>query len=139
MVFSIVKDVDIDVKDIYAQYILDTDRDNLRSYVADYLYANDYNLNSLQFEELVSEVESYATEEEYSNIKSEARVKMLKAMNNYVLDVIGDDEATEEWFSEGVPDNASEEDYLFIAEHDADWEHVVLVFRRCVKQEVNSF
>lgn len=139
MVFSIIKDVDIDVKDIYAQYILDTDRDNLRSYVADYLYANDYNLNSSQFEELVSEVESYATEEEYSNIKSEARVKMLKAMNNYVLEIIDDDEVTEEWLTEGVPDSASEDDYLFIANRDAEWEHVVLAFRRCVKQEVNSF
>ena len=62
----------------------------------------------------------------------EIRKNRLKKMNNYVLDVIGDEEETEFWLQMGVPDNASEEDYEFIAEDEEEYNRCCRVFSAIV-------
>ena len=49
------------------------------------------------------------------------RMNMLGGMNEYVRSVIGDDEMTEIWNRDGVPDGADEDDLREIAEDDELW------------------
>lgn len=64
-----------------------------------------------------------------------SRVKILKEMNAYILDVIGDEEVFDDWWVNGVPDSPSEEDYEIIASDDNSWYYVVKVFARCCGYE----
>lgn len=63
------------------------------------------------------------------------RIKLLKEMNDYILDVIGDEDAYDYWITVGVPDAPSEEDYKFIAENDNEWLDTVKVFAQCCGYE----
>ena len=64
-----------------------------------------------------------------------AREKLLKAMNDYILEVIGDDDVTDTWLAVGVPDCANEEDFLEIASDVKTWARVVNNFSRLIKEE----
>jgi hypothetical protein len=64
-----------------------------------------------------------------------AREKLLKAMNDYILEVIGDDDVTDTWLAVGVPDCANEEDFLEIASDVKTWIRVVNNFSRLIKEE----
>ena len=59
------------------------------------------------------------------------RIKLLKEMNDYILNVIGDEDVFDDWWTNGVPDSPSEEDYETIASDDNSWYDVVEVFARC--------
>lgn len=58
----------------------------------------------------------------------QTRKQLLKQMNSYILDKIGDDECTAYWLSDGIPDEPDESDYRFIAENDDQWYNVCTVF-----------
>ena len=65
-----------------------------------------------------------------------ARVEMLKQMDNYVRNIIGDDSVCVDlWFAEGVPDGADEIDLIEIAEDDDLWEECVKCFAECCEEE----
>lgn len=64
-----------------------------------------------------------------------AREKLLKAMNDYILEVIGDDDITDTWIAIGVPDCADEEDFLEIASDVKAWTRIVNNFSRLTKEE----
>lgn len=43
------------------------------------------------------------------------KVRILMTLNKVILEDVGDDNITDIWFSEGIPDEPSEDDYYFIA------------------------
>ena len=62
----------------------------------------------------------------------ELKIKILKEMNNHIIEEIGDDEITDYWLTYGVPDEASEDDYQFIAENWDCWSDTLKTFTRCL-------
>lgn len=58
----------------------------------------------------------------------ECRINLLKQMDEYICDAIGDEEIWEIWIAVGVPDEARDEDYAFIAEDDEMWKGVCVAF-----------
>ena len=58
----------------------------------------------------------------------EYRINLLKQMNEYICDTIGDEEIWETWIAVGVPDEARDEDYAYIAEDDEMWKGVCVAF-----------
>ena len=63
-----------------------------------------------------------------------ARINLLKQMDTYVRETIGDDEITVNvWFACGVPDGSNETDLEEIAYDDELWLDTVKCFDRCVK------
>lgn len=62
----------------------------------------------------------------------EQRIELLKGMNKYIID-LGDEEAYETWFSLGVPDEPTEDDYEFIAEEREIWVYVCKLFGQLIK------
>ena len=58
----------------------------------------------------------------------ECRINLLKQMNEYICDTIGDEEIWETWIAVGVPDEARDEDYAYISEDDDMWKGVCVAF-----------
>lgn len=64
------------------------------------------------------------------------RKKLLLEMDNYVRNVIGDDEITVNiWLRDGLPDCCDEETLHFIAIEDSCWFNCVEAFEKCCKAE----
>ena len=61
----------------------------------------------------------------------ERRITVLKAMDEAVREM-NDEYAMDSWLMVGVPDEASEDDYEFIAENHEEYIDVVKVFARIV-------
>ncbi len=62
------------------------------------------------------------------------RKEFLKQMDDYVRDMIGDDDITTDiWFAGGVPDGYDEQDLIDIAEDDDLWLDTVNCFAKCCK------
>jgi len=66
------------------------------------------------------------------------RMNMLGGMNSYVLEQIGDEDITDYWWEEGVPDGADEDDLRSIAENDEMWTEVCRTFYYCVRAELDE-
>lgn len=62
----------------------------------------------------------------------EQRIELLKGMNQYIID-FGDEELYNEWFRCGVPDEATEDDYEFIAGDTEEWAYVCQLFGRLIR------
>ena len=62
----------------------------------------------------------------------EQRIQLLKQMNQYIID-LGDEVVYDGWFSLGVPDEPTEEDYEFIAEDTEHWAFVCNIFGQLIK------
>lgn len=63
-----------------------------------------------------------------------SRMEQLKAMDEFMHSV-NDEELIDSWLTYGVPDEASEEDYRFIAEDEEAYEGCVRIFKRTVQCE----
>lgn len=63
----------------------------------------------------------------------EQRIELLKGMNQYIID-LGDEEAWYDWIGVGVPDEATDDDYDFIAGDLDEWQRVCRVFGNLVTQ-----
>ena len=63
----------------------------------------------------------------------QARIELLKQMNQYIID-LSDEEVWLEWITEGVPDEASEDDYDFIASNEDEWLDTVKIFANLTKE-----
>lgn len=63
----------------------------------------------------------------------EQRIELLKGMNQYIID-LGDELAYDAWFSMGVPDEATDDDYEFIAEDLDHWVFVCNIFGAIIKE-----
>ena len=61
----------------------------------------------------------------------EQRMELLKGMNQYIID-LGDEEAYDTWFSCGVPDEPTEDDYEFIADNIEEWVYTCQLFGRLI-------
>ena len=61
----------------------------------------------------------------------EQRIELLKGMNQYIIN-LGDEEAYDMWFSCGVPDEPTEDDYEFIADNIEEWVYVCQLFGRLI-------
>ena len=61
----------------------------------------------------------------------EQRIELLKGMNQYIID-LGDEEAWYDWIGVGVPDEATEDDYEFIADDIEAWVGVCQLFGQLV-------
>ena len=61
----------------------------------------------------------------------EQRIELLKRMNQYIID-LGDEEVYDTWFSCGVPDEPTEDDYEFIADNIEEWVYVCQLFGRLI-------
>ena len=59
------------------------------------------------------------------------KVDLLKAMDNYVRNVIGDDDITDHWLMCGVPDGFNYDDLEEIAEDDNLMNDMIVCFNRC--------
>lgn len=62
----------------------------------------------------------------------EQRIKLLKEMNQYIID-LGDEEVYDTWFSLGVPDEPTEDDYECIAEDVEQWAYICHLFGQLIK------
>lgn len=62
----------------------------------------------------------------------EQRIQLLKGMNQYIIN-LGDEEVYEAWFSCGVPDEATEDDYEFIAGDIGEWVGICQLFGRLIR------
>lgn len=62
------------------------------------------------------------------------KITLLKQMDSYIRNNIGDEEAFDQWFTYGVPDEATDDDYRAIAEDVVVWTDVCDVFG-CIIQE----
>ena len=58
----------------------------------------------------------------------ETRVKLLKGMNTYMLQ-LGNETLLGAWFLTGIPDCPDEEDFEFFATDD-EWNYIVRLFGR---------
>jgi hypothetical protein len=58
----------------------------------------------------------------------EARMECLKSMDSYIRDEIIFSEDFDLWLSEGIPDEANEDNYRYIAEHDKEFTNVCKLF-----------
>lgn len=56
------------------------------------------------------------------------REQLLRQMDDYICEVIGDEECWETWIAVGVPDCATDDDYAFIAEDDDEWKRICKLF-----------
>ena len=63
----------------------------------------------------------------------EQRIYLLKGMNQYIMD-LGDEEVYETWFTLGVPDEPTDDDYECIAEDLTLWVFVCKVFNGIIKK-----
>ena len=63
----------------------------------------------------------------------ELKINALKEMNAHVIEDIGDEDIIDYWIEFGVPDEANEEDYRFIAENWDSWIDTLRVFTNCLK------
>jgi uncharacterized protein YeeX (DUF496 family) len=63
----------------------------------------------------------------------EQRIELLRGMNQYIIDM-GDEEIYEIWFSLGVPDEATDDDYECIAEDLDQWVFVCNIFGTIIKK-----
>ena len=62
------------------------------------------------------------------------RMNILGGMNAYILDNVDDEEIIiDDWFAEGVPDEATEDDLRTIAEDEELWLDTIKCFARCAK------
>lgn len=68
----------------------------------------------------------------------EQRIELLKGMNQYIID-LGDEELYAEWFSLGVPDEATEDDYEFIANEIEEWVYICQLFGRLIRDYDNTW
>lgn len=62
-----------------------------------------------------------------------SRIYTLKTLNKYIIG-IGDEEIWMDWITLGVPDEATEDDYLFIAKDDKIWHETCELFNELVKR-----
>ncbi len=62
----------------------------------------------------------------------EQRIELLKGMNQYIID-LGDEEVYEVWFSLGIPDEPTEDDYKFIADNIEEWVRTCQLFGQLIK------
>lgn len=62
------------------------------------------------------------------------RIEQLKAMDDF-MHSMNDEELIDSWLTNGVPDEASEDDYRFIAEDDESYMECVRIFQRTVRCE----
>lgn len=63
----------------------------------------------------------------------ELRVKILKEMNEYVFNEIGDEDIIDYWLLYGMPDDSEDDDFLMVAEDEEGWVNVVKAFAGCLK------
>lgn len=64
----------------------------------------------------------------------EARMSLLKGMNDYILE-LGDEDIWETWILMGVPDCPSEEVFFTIAADDELWLDTVKIFATLTAEE----
>ena len=62
------------------------------------------------------------------------RIKLLKTMDAYICEEVGDEDIWETWIAVGVPDCATEEDYRFIAEDEKIWCETCALFGRLITE-----
>lgn len=62
--------------------------------------------------------------------KTLIRMNLLGGMNDYIINVVGEDTLIESWLIDGVPDGATEDDLKRIAEDDDLWFETVEEFQR---------
>lgn len=58
----------------------------------------------------------------------EKRIANLKAMNDYICNVVGDENIWIQWITYGVPDGATADDYEYIAEDDELYNDICSLF-----------
>ena len=63
------------------------------------------------------------------------RANLLGGMNDYILNVIGDDDITEQWQTYGVPDECDENELMEIAENDKEWNAICYLFGNIIAQK----
>ena len=63
----------------------------------------------------------------------ELRVKILKEMNEYIFNEIGDEDIINYWLLFGMPDDSEDDDFLMVAEDEESWNSVVETFANCLK------
>lgn len=72
------------------------------------------------------------------NEKITLRANLLGGMNDYILEVIDNDEITDIWVGYCVANGAEEEDLIMIAENDAVWNYVCKVFGKLVNGDLEG-
>ena len=53
------------------------------------------------------------------------KANILGGLNDYILNVIGNDDVTDNWLANGIPDAATEEDLIKIAEDEKQFAEIV--------------
>ena len=69
----------------------------------------------------------------YRTNLTKTRAKVLKEMDKYIYDEIGDEDIIDYWLMYGMPDNSDDDDFLDCAESDNIWLSLVDAFGKCLK------
>lgn len=64
----------------------------------------------------------------------ELRKNFLKQFDYYIINNIGDEEIIEQWLMCGLPNEYTEEDLDFIANNDDEWNSVVDLFSKLIRE-----
>ena len=67
----------------------------------------------------------------------DCRIELMKQMDAYIKDTIGDDEITEVWQAIGVPDGWDNDILMEIAIDDELWLYVIKAFVKCCEISEN--
>lgn len=63
----------------------------------------------------------------------ESRAKLMKEMDNYICNTIGDEDIIDIWLMDGVPDGSTEADLLDLAKIECCWLNIVNCFASCLR------
>ena len=67
----------------------------------------------------------------------QTRIELLKQMNQYIIN-IGDEEIWMDWITLCVPDEATEDDYQYMAEDSSTWNYTCKIFGDLINREVEE-
>ena len=65
---------------------------------------------------------------------TQIKIDLLKQMDKYICEVVGDEEIWEIWIALGVPDEATDEDYQYMAEDEDTWKYTCNLFGRLIQK-----
>lgn len=62
------------------------------------------------------------------------RKRLAEEMNTYIIEM-GDESVWMAWIAGGIPDEPDEEDFVFVAENDDQWNNLCKLFGRLTEEE----
>lgn len=66
------------------------------------------------------------------------RKRLAEEMNTYIIEM-GDESVWMTWITGGIPDAPDEEDFIFVAENDDQWNDLCELFGKLTEERENEY